>query len=143
MLLSTLAAGFAAGAPPYSAVEVDPFALANGVTVPANYQTALADSVARELSVEFSTLIILHPAETAPDGRAVLRISGTVLQFRPPGGAKRLFSFGAGESAVTAVRFADAETGHVLAIREFQSSAATIGRRIAHVCRDEHFLDNN
>lgn len=144
ILLSTLAGTASAGSPPYAALEVDPFAAANGVTLPANYQTALVDSIARELSVEFSTIIILREAETSPNEHAVLRISGTVIQFKPAGGPRKFFSFGAGESTVTAeVRFGDAASERVLAIREFQGTVETIGRKIAKFCRSERLVEAN
>lgn len=146
-VLATLAAGgvvSASAAPPYSAVQVDPFAAANGVALPADYQAALVESIARELSVEFSTVLILREADTAPDGRAVLRISGTVTQFKPAGSAKRLLSFGSGAASLTAeVRFGDAAAPHVLAIREFQGDVQGIGRKIAKFCKSERLVDSN
>jgi hypothetical protein len=114
----------------YSAVEVDRFIPNPGVALPSGYPSALADDVARELSVECSTVKILRE-DTASDEPSLLRISGTVVQFKPGSNAgKYLPGFGA-TTATAQVRFADAATGRVLAIRAFHGAADSLGRKIA------------
>jgi len=145
ILTLALFSAIALGQPPapYNAVEVDPFAADKAVNLPSGYPTALADSIARELSVEFSTLIILRPGESAPDRRTVLRISGTIIQFKSGSSAKRLLA-GFGGTVVTAeVRFGDASTGRVVTIREFQAGPDTLGKKIARFCKSEHLVDAN
>src|ERR1700685_4410397 len=70
----------APGAPaPYSAVEVDPFVANQDVAFPADYQRALVENIAREITLAFETLIIVRKGDPPPFGHAVLRISGTVI----------------------------------------------------------------
>ncbi len=134
---------------PYSAVEVDPFVADRGVAFPADYQSALVEDIARETSVVFKTAIILREGDAAPFGHAVLRISGTVMKFKPGNKAKRsLIGLSAGATIVQAqVRLADASTGQVLLIREVkgridsQGAGESIGRKIAKLCEANHFVE--
>jgi hypothetical protein len=136
---------------PYSAVEVDPFVADQGVVFPADYQNALVENIARETSVVFNTAVILREGDAVPFGHAVLRISGTVVKFKPGNGAKRsLPGFGAGGTVVQAeVRFADASTGQVLLIREVkghidsQGAGESIGRKIARLCDANRFVESH
>jgi hypothetical protein len=140
----TWPAAFAQPLAPYSAVEVDPFAAEKGVNLPPGYQTALVDTIARELSVEFSTLIILRQGELPPDRQTVLRISGTVVQFKPGNAAKKLLTgFGGGAAVAAGVRFGDASSGRVVTIREFQASPDSLGRKIAQFCKSEHLVESH
>lgn len=128
----------------FTAVEVDPFAVDKSVALPAGYQTALADEIARELSVEFSTILILRQGEPAPDGQRVLRISGTVVQFKPTNNARKLLTgFGGGAVVAAGVRFDDVATKRVVGVREFQVAPDSLGKKIAQFCRKEHLLDSN
>jgi hypothetical protein len=124
---------------PYTAVEVDQFLANPGVSLPAGYQSALANDIARELSVEDPTVEIMRE-DTARDEPHLMRISGTVVQFKLSSRAKKyLTGLGATELR-TEVRFADAGTGRVLAIHEFQSSADGLGRKIAKFCQAQRLL---
>jgi hypothetical protein len=95
---------------PYSAVEVDRFVAAPGVAFPADYQNTLAEDIAREISLAFQTVVIVHQGEAAPYGHALVRVSGVVSLFK---------RFGAGSAVLRAqVWFIDAATGQVLLNRE-------------------------
>jgi hypothetical protein len=119
----------AADRPPssYAAAEVDRFVADRGVLFPADYQTALVDDIAREITVAFQNVVIFHQGETPPDPRAVLRISGTITRFEPGSKAKRvLVGFGAGAATLQAqVRFGDAATGQVLLITAVRGTTWT------------------
>jgi len=124
-ILWSAAAGLNAAAPPpafYTAVEVDRFVPVRGVEFPFDYRTALMEDIARETSHALITVIILHEGETPPDGRAVLRVSGLIENFKPGSRPKRaLIGFGAGATIIKAlVRFTDAATGQVLLEREIE-----------------------
>ena len=93
----------AAGPPPtpFTAVEIDRFVAAAGVAFPADYQSALVEDIAREVSLAFPSVIIVRQGEALPFGHAVLRISGTVIEFKPGNRAKRqLIGMGAGATVV-------------------------------------------
>ncbi len=136
---------------PYSAVEVDPFVADRGVAFPVDYQKALVEDIARETSVVFKTAILLREGDPAPFGHAVLRISGTVIRFKPGSNLKRsLLDFSAGATIAQAqVRFADASTGQVLLIREVkggidsQGAGDSMGRKIAKLCDSNHFVESH
>jgi hypothetical protein len=127
----------------YATVEVDRFVADKGVAVPAGYQDALADDIARELSVEFPTVMILHETDIVPNGQPVVRISGTVTQFQPASRAKKLLNRFSGTVVTVQVRFADAATGRVLTIRQFQGAGDSLGRRIAKFCEREQLVSSN
>jgi hypothetical protein len=136
-------------APPtaqYSAVEVDRFITQKGVDFPAQYQSALADDIAREISVEYPTLIVLHEGEASKFGHPVLRINGIVTAFVPGNPIKRaLIGFGAGATRVAAlVRFTDSAGGPPIVARSLAGNwAATDGlaRNIVKLCKSEHLVD--
>jgi hypothetical protein len=151
--LCVLGASLAAAPPgPYTAVEVDPFPAARGVTFPSQDQTALVDDIAREVSVEYPTVVILRLGDPA-NGLAVLRISGVVTEFNPGNGTKRaLFGFG-GVSLRAQVSFQDAGSGRLLFQREFAGSAPPGGdggdsrgaddrlaKKIAKICSAAHMI---
>jgi Domain of unknown function (DUF4410) len=155
-LLGVLALALsAAQAPaPYPAVEIDPFAGGPGVDFPRDYPSALADDIARELSVDSPTLVILRPGDRAPGGR-VLRIWGTVTAYKPGNGVKRsLLGFGAGAAVVRAqVIFQDAAGGRIIAIRgmsgssgmagvDSQGAAESLGKKIAKLCKSARWLSH-
>jgi hypothetical protein len=139
--------GLAAAAEPapYSAVEVDPFAADQDITFPADYQMALVESIAREISLAFETVIIVRQGDPPPFGHAVLRISGTVIRFQPANPAKRsLIGFGAGATMLRArVRFADASSGQVLLIREANGASESVAKKIVKFCIASHLLESN
>jgi hypothetical protein len=145
VLYGTALSSIAASQPPapYTAVEVDKFIADSSVGVPAAYQTALAQDIARELSVEFPAIMILNEGDDAPKGQAVLRISGTVVQFQPPSRTKKLLNRFSGTVVMVQVRFADASTGQVLTIRQFQGGADSLPRKIAKFCKSEHLVNSN
>jgi Domain of unknown function (DUF4410) len=139
---------------PYSTVEIDPFLPAPNVDFPREYQSALVDDIARELSVEFPTLMILRPGDSAP-GERLLRISGTVTAFKPGSRTKRsLIGFGAGAAIVSAqVVFQDAAGRRPLSIREMtgssgmtgvdsQEASESLSKKIAQLCKAAHWLSN-
>jgi hypothetical protein len=130
---------------PYSAVEVDPFVADQGVSLPADYQRAFVENVAREISLAFETVIIVRQGDAPPFGHAVLRISGTVIRFQPANPVKRsLIGFGAGGTTLQArVRFADASTGQVLLIREVKGASESVAKKIMKFCTTSHWLESN
>ena len=140
---------------PYTAVEIDPFLPAPHVDFPREYQSALVDDIARELSVEFPTLMVLRQGDRA-SGEPVLRISGTITEFKPGSRAKQLLiGFGAGAAVVRAeVSFQDAAGGQTLQERDLsgstgftggdsQGASQSLARRIAKLCRDARWFDSN
>ncbi|MGP0072480.1 MAG: DUF4410 domain-containing protein [Bryobacteraceae bacterium] len=150
----------AAGQPAalYSAVEIDRFVADRGVAFPTDYQSALVDDIAREISVEFPTIITLRQGDPTPYGHAVLRISGAVTGFKPGSRTKRfLIGFGAGATVVRVrVRFIDAAGGRVLLEREMsgvtwtgvgggdsQGAADSLARRIAKFCKSAQLVHSD
>jgi Domain of unknown function (DUF4410) len=140
--------GFAAGAAPptpYAVVEVDRFIIQKGVPFPPEYQTALADDIARQISVEFPTVILLRTGEGAAYGEPVLRISGIIVAFTPPSAIKKaLIGFGAGSAHVAAlVRFADAAGGPPILERDLTGAWAPedgLARNIVKLCKAQHLV---
>jgi hypothetical protein len=143
---------------PYTAVEVDLFMADRGVAFPADYQSALVDDIGREMTLAYPTLIIVRQGDAIPYGRALLRISGTVIGFKPGSRVKRQFiGFGAGATIVRAnVRFADAATGQVLFIRELKgltwtgisggdsrSADDSLARKIVKLCKAARLMESN
>jgi hypothetical protein len=143
---------------PYSAVEVDRFVPARGIDFPTNYQIALTEDIAREVSLAFQTAIVVRQGEPAPYGQALLRISGVVTRFKPGSKIKRqLIGFGAGATEVkTQVWFIDAATGQVLLNREAkgitwtglaggdsQAAGDSLAKKIAKFCNSAHLLASN
>ncbi|HEX5229864.1 MAG TPA: hypothetical protein VFW44_19265 [Bryobacteraceae bacterium] len=145
LLVSILAAAAVVSGQPadrYTAVEVDPFAVNKAVALPAGYPSALAESIARELSVEFPTILILRQGEPAPDRQRILRVSGTVLQFKAPNPAKKLLTgFGGGAAVAAGVRFEDVATKRVVKIQEFQAAPDSLGKKIAKFCTSERLFE--
>jgi Domain of unknown function (DUF4410) len=151
---------FAAGPPPtpYTAVEVDRFVAAAGVTFPADYQSALVEDIARDVSLAFPSVIIVRQGDALPSGKAVLRISGTVIEFKPGNRTKRqLIGMGAGATVVeTLVWFLDAATGQVLLSRgakgvtrsgiaggDSLGAADGLAKKIAKFCNANHLVESN
>jgi hypothetical protein len=129
---------------PYSAVEVDPFAVDQGIALPPDYQSALMESIAREISLAFETVIIVRQGDPPPFGHAVLRISGTVIGFQPANPVKRsLIGFGAGGAMLRVrVRFADASTGQVLLVREVKGATESVAKKIVKFSITSHWLES-
>jgi hypothetical protein len=133
---------------PYTAVEVDRFAAAPGVAFPFEYRSALADDIAREISLAFPTVIIVRQGQASPEGRTPLRITGVVTKFKPSIG------LGAGSIGVRAqVEFSDASTGQVLFDRELSGvtwiavaggstrpSGDSVARKIAKLCNSARLV---
>lgn len=148
----------AAGQPsPYTAVQVDRFIPSPGVAFPADYQNALVDDIAREISLAFPTVILLREGDPAPDGHGALRISGTVTSFQPGNRTKRaLIGFGAGATMLKAqVRFADAVTSRILLNREVtgmtwmgiaggdsHGAAGSLARTIVKLAKTDRLIDS-
>jgi hypothetical protein len=142
----------------YGAVEIDRFVAAAGVAFPADYQSALVEDIAREVSLAFPSVIIVRQGEALPSGQAVLRISGTVIEFKPGNRAKRQFiGLGAGATVVeTQVWFLDAATGQVLLSRgakgitrsglaggDSQGAVDGLAKKIAKFCNANHLVESN
>ena len=140
---------------PYTAVEVDRFAADRGVAFPADYQSALAEDIAREISLALPTAMLLCEGDAATRGQAVLRIFGIVTRFKPGNRTKRYWiGFGAGATVVRAqVRFTDAATGQSFFNREVQGVTWTgvaggdskgagdsLARKIAKFCNAQHLV---
>jgi hypothetical protein len=141
-LAALLCGAAAAQAPaPYSAIEVDPFLADRAVAVPSDYQMALVEDIAREASLVFPTVIIVRAGDPPPFGHAVLRISGTVVRFKPGDGVRKPLGFGSGATMLQAhVRFADASTGQVLLIRQVQGASDSVARKIVKYCNAAHLV---
>lgn len=152
-LLAAFALGLGAQTPaPYSAVEIDPFLPAPNVDFPRQYRSALVDDIARELSVEFPTVLILRQGDRAP-GEPVLRISGTITEFNPGSRTKhRLLGLGFGASTLRAdVSFQDATGGKTLQERDLsgstglssvdsQGASDSLAKKIAKICKTARWL---
>jgi hypothetical protein len=125
----------AAQPPPFAAVEVDRFVAAPGVAFPPGDQTALADDIAREISLAFHTVIILRQADAAANIHA-LRISGVVTRFK---------RFSASVAAVsTQVWWIDGATGQVFLNREVKGMAGeNLAKKIAKICNASHLVESN
>jgi hypothetical protein len=158
LTLFIIGAGLKGAPAPYTAVEVYPFATSSGVAFPAEDQSALAEDIAREISVAYETVVIVRPGEIAPTGRPVLRISGVVTRFKPGSRTERyLIGFGAGATVVKAqVRFTDAATGQILLRREvtglnwtrntdgnFQHAGDSLAGKIVKICNAAHLIASN
>jgi len=150
----------AAGPPPtpYTAVEIDRFVAAAGVAFPTDYQSALVEDIAREVSLAFPSVIIVRQGEAPPSEHAVLRVSGTVIEFKPGNRAKRqLIGLGAGATVVgTQVWFLDAATGQVLLSRgakgitrggiaggDSRGAVDGLAKKIAKFCNANHLVESN
>ncbi len=144
--------------PLYTAVQIDKFVAQPRVDFPPDYQSALAEDIAREISLAFKTVIIVQQGEAVPDGHALLRISGVVTRFKPGSREKRyLIGFGAGATVVEAqVWFTDSTTGRVLLGREVrgttwigvgggdsQSAGTSLARKIEKICNAERLVESN
>jgi hypothetical protein len=143
---------------PYMAVEIDKFVAAPGVAFPTDYQSALVEDIAHEVSLAFETVIITRQGDAAPYGHAVLRISGTVTDFKPGNRRKRqVIGLGAGATVVEAqVKFSDAATGRVLQNRQVKgvtwtgiaggdskSAGESLARKIAKYCNSARLIESN
>jgi Domain of unknown function (DUF4410) len=160
-LLCAAISGLNAAQPPpapYTAVEVDKFVAAPGVDFPLDYQSALAEDLARQISVLFQTAAIVHPGDTVPYGEALMRISGVITRFKPGSKMKRqLVGFGAGATVVEArVWFIDAATGEVLLNRtvkgvtwsgiaggDARSTGNSLAKKIARFCNVGRLVESN
>ncbi len=140
---------------PYTAVEIDRFVPVRGVAFPPDYQSALVEDIAREISLAFETVMIVRQGDAMPYGHAVLRIAGIVTQFKPGNRAKRQFiGLGAGATVVDAqIRFSDAATGQVLLTHEAKGvtwtgiaggdsrdAANSLARKVAKLCKAGHLI---
>jgi hypothetical protein len=159
--LCTAVPGMKAAAPssaPYQAVEVGPFVGQRGVSFPLDYQTALAEDIAREISLAFPTVIIVRHGDPAPNVHAVLRIAGVVTRFKAGNRAKRsMIGFGAGATVVRAqVWFTDGTTGQILLNREVQgitwtgvgggdsrAAGESLAKKLAKFCNSAHLVESN
>ncbi len=121
---------------PYAAVEVDRFVAAPGVAFPTDYQAALAENIAREISLAFQTVIIVRAGDAALQGRALLRISGVVTRFKP---------FGPDTAILRAkVWFIDSTTGQVLLNREIKGvSSENMAKKIVKLCNAARLAESN
>jgi Domain of unknown function (DUF4410) len=140
---------------PYTAVQIDRFVPAAGIAFPFEYRTALVENIAREMSVEFPTVIIVRQDSPAPAGQPLLRVSAVITEFKPGNRAKRvLIGFGAGATVVRAlVRFTDASSGQLFLDRELkgttfmdtsandaQAAADSLARKIVKLCNTGHLV---
>jgi len=139
---------------PYSTVLVDRFAATHDIPFPADYQNALAENIAREISLAFPTVIMAPPGDLAPD-RAALRVSGLVTRFQPGSKIKRyLIGFGAGATIVKAqVWFSDAATGQIFLNREVsgitwtargdsQGAADSFARKVVKLVKANRLIES-
>jgi hypothetical protein len=121
---------------PYAAVEVDRFVAAPGVAFPADYQAALAENIAREISLEFQTVVMVRQGEIAPFGQGLLRISGVVTRFKP---------FSPNTAIVRAkVWFIDGTTGQVLLNHEIKGiSSENLAKKIVKFCNAARLVESH
>lgn len=107
---------------PYAVVEVERFVAEQGVDFPPDYQIALVEDIIRETKRASKAIEIMREGEAIPRGQAIMRISGTITQFKPGSRAKRyLIGFGAGSTVVKAhIKFTDAGSGEVLVEKDLK-----------------------
>lgn len=157
--LSVFAVGLNADRPPrtpYNAIEVDRFGANPAVGLPPEYETAIADDIAREASVEYSTVMILRQGDPPPTGARVLRITGRVIRFTPGNKTKRLLVPFAGTASIEAiVQFTDAGTDQLLFNGEFRGAASvgaqngagsagdSLAKKIVKLCNAAHLIASN
>ena len=106
----------------YLVVEVDRFVGEANVAFPADYQIGLVEDLIRELKHTFKSVQIVREGETLPEGKAVLRLTGKVTEFKPGSKVKRyLIGYGVGATVVKAqVKFIDAKSANVILDRELK-----------------------
>lgn len=158
-VLCVLVVGLKADRPPlvpYNAIEVDPFGANPGVGLPPAYETAIADDIARQASIEYRTIMVLHQGDPPPTGARVLRVTGRVTRFTPGNRTKRLLVPFAGTASIEAiVQFTDATTGQLLFNGEFKGAASagaqnggesasdSLAKKIVKLCNAAHLIASN
>jgi hypothetical protein len=143
------------GHAPYAHIEVDRFVADQGVDFPPDYQIALVEDIIRETARASKGITILREGEPNPPGRAIMRISGTITEFKPGSRTKRyLIGFGAGSTVVKAhVKFTDAVSGEVLAEKDLkgltwigvaggssESAADRLGKHVVSAAKSAHLI---
>jgi hypothetical protein len=108
----------------YQVVEVDRFNSESGVKFPLDYQVALVEDIIRDAMRTSKTLEIAREGENINRPEDALRITGTIIRFKPGSRAKRyLIGFGVGSTIVKAhVTFVDLASGRPVLEREVQGT---------------------
>lgn len=101
----------------FRVIEITPFAITDGVELPANVLGLLTEEVVSQLveSKKFTSVIRSGEA-LEPAAGPVVRLVGTVTEFSKGNRAARYFvGFGAGRAKIKAlVKFTDASTNEIL-----------------------------
>ncbi len=100
----------------YEYVQIQRFELEPGVDLPADYQIAMVEDIAKQFEGTKKVKRVLRQGEAVPDGAAALRVTGVVTKYSKGSQATRyLVGFGAGATVVAAqVKFTDTATDEVL-----------------------------
>ena len=140
----------------YPAVEIDRFVAERGIQFPPDYQITLIESMIRQSKRKFKTTEIIREGETIPEGKRVLRIAGTIIEFKPGSRKKRYFvGLGLGRTVVRAnVKLTDVASGELLV--EFNASGILVAgfaggnsedagdhlaEKIMKIAKTEHVLE--
>jgi hypothetical protein len=110
----------------YPNLEVDQFAIQEGIDIPAEYIPRLQDEVFKEIKKSETFLQVnLFGQEPSESEARVLRLTGTVTYFDPGTRGKRYVGFGMGAGQmVVRVAFCDRATGKTLAEEETTATLA-------------------
>ncbi len=138
----------------YQYVEVSRFDTATGVDFPVDYQVTVMEDLVKQLEKSKKFKQVLRAGEEAPDAGVVLKVTGTITEYKPGNRATRyLVGFGAGSTKIAAqVQFTDGESGSVVLDRKVDgkvlmgvmggnSAGATNGlaKEVVKVVKDRFF----
>jgi hypothetical protein len=85
----------------YEYVQVNRFEIAPGVDFPVDYQLAMVEDLVKQLENTKKLSQVMRQGEPLPEGKPVLRITGTVTKFSKGSQAERyLVGFGAGKTVI-------------------------------------------
>jgi len=154
LALAIPAGGAGKSAGKYSCVQVNRFDVEQGVDFPADYQLGMVEDMVKQVGKVKGVQQVLREGEKAPEGQAVLLITGTVTKFKKGSQAARyIVGFGAGSTVVTAqIKVYDAATKELLLDRKVdgkvvmgvmggKSEGATNGlaKEVAKVTKEKFF----
>ena len=102
--------------PKYPYVQVNRFAVQEGVDLPPDYQLEIVEDLNKELGKIKGLKQVFREGEDLPKGQPALVLTGTVTKYQKGSQAKRyLVGFGAGETVIGAhLKCYDAATHEVL-----------------------------
>ena len=98
----------------YQVIEVERFTAAAGVDLPMNYEIELAGDLARQLEKKAFQRVV-QPGDEAAGAAPVLRLTGTVTEFKKGSRALRYLSGFAGKTKIVAhIQVVDRDSGQLL-----------------------------